>query len=177
MKKKSIKKFRSHGDGNFKLSDFRKFGHNVIIENGVKIFHPGNISIGNNVYIGHNVFLKGYYKNRIDIGNNTWIGQSAFLHGAGGIKIGDFVGIGPYVKILTSFHKDLGIDSLLLFNPLEFKKVIVGDGSDIGIGAIILAGVKIGRGVIIGAGAVVTKDIPDYAVAVGIPAKIIRHRC
>lgn len=61
---------KSHGSG---LSpwNFRKLGENVIIENGVLIFHPENISIGDNVYIGHNTILKGYYINELLIGSGA----------------------------------------------------------------------------------------------------------
>lgn len=176
MKDNFVRKFKSHGSGIFRRKDLGEIGRNVIIESGVRIFHPGNIYIADNVYIGHGTFLKAYYKNKITIGANTWIGQSVFLHGAGGIKIGSCVGIGPYVKIFTSFHQDLRTDTTLLFNPIVFKENVIGDGADIGIGAIIMPGVKIGKGAIIGAGAVVTKDIAGYAVAAGVPAKIIRYR-
>jgi acetyltransferase-like isoleucine patch superfamily enzyme len=60
-------------------------------------------------------------------------------------------------------------------NPLVAKKVVIDDGVHIGIGAIILPGVTIGQGAIIGAGAVVTRDVPPYAVAVGSPARIVRY--
>ncbi|HZL12387.1 MAG TPA: CatB-related O-acetyltransferase [Prolixibacteraceae bacterium] len=58
----------------------------------------------------------------------------------------------------------------------EYKRVIVGNDVWIGTNAIILGGLKIGNGVIIGAGAIVTKDVPDYAIVVGVPAKIIKYR-
>lgn len=71
---------------------------------------------------------------------------------------------------LSSHKKGLAV----MDNKLIYKKVIINDGAHIGIGAIIMPGVTIGEGAVIGAGAVVTKDIPPYSVAVGIPAKIIK---
>lgn len=59
---------------------------------------------------------------------------------------------------------------------LEKKEVVIGDDVWIGRRVIILPGIKIGNGVIIGAGAVVTKDVPDYAVVAGVPAKVIKYR-
>ena len=171
-----MKIHKSHGDGKFKLEDFRKIGENVIFEPGVMVFHPENIEIGNNVYIGHNTILKGYYKNKMIIGDDTWIGQCCFLHSAGGIVIGKAVGIAPYVKILTSVHKEEGPNKPILWCDLEFKGVIIEDGSDIGIGAIILPGVRIGKGAIIGAGAVVTRNVTEFEVWAGVPAKFIRKR-
>jgi acetyltransferase-like isoleucine patch superfamily enzyme len=170
------KLYQSHGTGEFKPEDFKKIGSNVIFENGVLVFHPENVELGSNVYVGHNTVLKGYYKNLLIVGDNTWIGQNCFFHSAGGIRIGKNVGIAPAVKILTSRHSEQGVDVPILFSELEFKEVIVEDDADIGIGAIILPGAKIGKGAQIGAGAVVTGNIPDYAVAVGIPAKPVRYR-
>ena len=170
------KLYKSHGTGAFEPSQFRRIGSNVIFENGVLVFHPENIELGNNIYVGHNAILKGYYKNLMSIGDNTWIGQGCFFHSAGGIRIGENVGIAPSVKSLTSFHKEEGIETPILFSGLDFAEVIIEDNSDIGIGAIILPGVRVGKAVQIGAGAVVTKDVPDYAVAVGNPAKVIRQR-
>lgn len=170
------KKYLSQGSGKVNKTKFKKIGSNVILESGVLVFHPENIIIADNVYIGHNTILKGYYKNEMIIGYNTWIGQNCFFHSAGGINIGNAVGIGPLVKILTSSHLETDINKPVLYEPLSFKKVKIKDGCDIGVGTIILPGVTIGEGSIIGAGAVVTEDIPDYAVAVGCPAKVIRKR-
>jgi acetyltransferase-like isoleucine patch superfamily enzyme len=80
------------------------------------------------------------------------------------------------VKILTSQHTDAGRDVAIFNAPVELKPVVIEEGADIGVGAIILPGVTIGRGAQIGAGAVVTRDVPAFAVAVGSPAKVLRER-
>lgn len=170
------KQYRSHGNGTFTFEQFKSCGSNVIFEKGVIVFHPEHICIGDNVYIGHNTILKGYCNNEMVVGEHTWIGQGGFFHSAGGLKIGKAVGIGPMVKILTSTHADHDIDLPVLFHEIRFQEVTIKDGADIGIGSIILPGVTIGSGAIIGAGAVVTKDIPDFAIAAGVPAKILRIR-
>lgn len=167
---------KTHGDGNFILSDFKKIGKNVIFEKNVLVFHPENIEIGDNVYIGHNTILKGYYNNEMIIGDHTWIGQSCFFHSAGGIYIGKAVGIGPMVKIISSVHKEEEIMKPIMFSKLNYNKVIIGDGSDIGVGSIILPGVNIGEGSQIGAGSVVTKDVEPFSVVAGVPAKLLRRR-
>ena len=176
MKIEPPKKNKSHGTGEFKLEEFRKLGQNVIFEKGVLVFHPENIEIGDNVYVGHYTILKGYYKNLMVIGEHTWIGQQCFLHSAGGLRIGRAVGIGPKVTILTSQHQALHRDIPVYFSPLEFAEVVIEDGCDIGAGAIILPGVKIGEGAIIGAGAVVVCDIPPFEVWAGVPARGVRKR-
>ena len=171
-----MRQHRSHGTGEFSPADFARLGQGVVFEPGVLVFHPENIEIGDNVYVGHYAILKGYYKNRMTIGDETWIGQGCFLHSAGGITIGQAVGIGPGVKIITGTHKDLARDIPLLYCEQEFRPVVIEQGCDLGVGAIILPGVTIGRGSIVGAGAVVTKDVAPYSVVAGIPAKLLRSR-
>lgn len=166
----------SHGDGRFSPSDFACLGRDTVIEKGVLVFHPENIHIGDRVYIGHNTILKGYYKNRMEIGSGTWVGQQCFFHSAGGMKIGENVGIGPAVKIVTSAHSLTEKGKPILHSKLGFAPVILEDGCDIGTGAIILPGVRIGKGSQVGAGAVVTKNVKDNAIVAGSPARVIGMR-
>ncbi len=171
-----MKHWSSHGTGEFHPEDFVFLGPNVIFESGVLIFHPERIRIEGNLYVGHQTILKGYHDQDMDIRSGVWIGQQCFLHSAGGLIIEQEVGIGPRTVVLTSQHRDPGREKPLMAGPLEFAPVRIGEGSDIGAGSVILPGVTIGRGALIGAGSVVTKDIPDFAVAVGNPAKILRYR-
>ena len=166
----------THGSGLYNDNSFRILGEGVIIEDGVLVFHPENITIHNYVYIGHQTILKGYYKDEMIIGEGCWIGQQCFLHSAGGITIGKAVGIGPGVKIITSVHEDLQNNLPLIHQKLRFGQVVIGDGADIGTGAIILPGVTIGEGAIIGAGSVVSNDIEPYSVYAGVPARFLRFR-
>jgi len=167
---------RSHGTGEFRPEQFASLGSGVVIEPGVLVFHPEAISLGDNVYVGHNAILKGYHRNTMVIGRDTWIGQGAFLHSAGGITIGKAVGIGPMVKLLTSQHSADDVRVPVLYTPLDFAPVVIEDGADLGVGSIILPGVRIGAGAIVGAGAVVTHDVAPYTVVAGVPAKVIRER-
>ena len=167
---------RSHGDGSFRFDQFARCGPDCIFEAGVLVFHPENIELGNNVYVGHQAILKGYYKNLMRIGDETWIGQQAFFHSAGGIEIGARVGIGPGVRIITSSHAEAGRDIPILSSPVELGPVVIEDDCDLGVGTIVLPGVRIGKGAQIGAGAVVSKDVPPYTVAAGVPAWVTRER-
>jgi acetyltransferase-like isoleucine patch superfamily enzyme len=167
---------RSHGTGLFTPEQLARLGPHTCIENGVLIFHPENVEIGDRVYVGHNTILKGYYKNRLVIGDGTWIGQQCFFHSAGGITIGANVGIGPAVKILTSAHELGDVERPILHSPVQFAPVVIEDDSDLGVGAIVLPGVRVGRGAQVGAGAVVTEDVPDYAITAGVPARVLRLR-
>src|SRR5438445_10787610 len=83
-----MKLFRTHGTGEIDRARFRRLGDNVIFEPGAMVFHAEQISIGDNVYVGHYCILKGYYRNEMVMGDNVWIGQQCFLHSAGGITIG-----------------------------------------------------------------------------------------
>lgn len=168
---------RSHGTGEFDAADLAACGEGTVFEPGVLVFHPENVAIGRDVYVGHHAILKGYHKNRLVIGDRCWIGQQAFLHAAGGIAIGERVGIGPAVRILTSRHA-MPADprAPIMDGELELAAVALEDGCDIGVGAIILPGVTIGRGAQIGAGAVVTRDVAAGAIAAGVPARVMGQR-
>lgn len=92
------------------------------------------------------------------------------------ITIGENVWVTRGVMILCH-QRDLQayeVGKPVMDCPLVYKPVVINDGAHIGIGAIIMPGVTIGKGAVIGAGSVVTRDIPDYCVAVGSPAKVIK---
>ena len=167
---------RSHGTGAIDRAALKRCPASVIFEPGALVFHPENVSLDEDVYVGHYAILKGYFRNQLVVGRGAWIGQAAFLHAAGGIRIGADVGIGPHVCILTSTHGEPGRDRPIMEGALEFAPVTLDDGCDIGVGAIILPGVTIGRGAQVGAGAVVTADVPPLGVVAGNPARLLRTR-
>jgi acetyltransferase-like isoleucine patch superfamily enzyme len=149
----------------------------VVFEPGVLVFHPENIEIDDDVYVGHQAILKGYFRNRMVIGARSWIGQQAFLHSAGGITVGVRVGIGPGARLLTSTHAlPADRDAAIMDGELVFAPIVLEDGCDVGVGATILPGVTVGRGAQIGAGAVVAEDVPAGAIAAGVPARGLRRR-
>jgi acetyltransferase-like isoleucine patch superfamily enzyme len=170
------RKHSSHGTGEFTLDQFEQVGKGVVIELGVLVFHPENIQLGENVYVGHQTIIKGYYKNKLKIGDNCWIGQQVFIHSAGGVEIHKNVGIGPGVKILTSTHSEEGCDKPIIERSVQFSPVIIEEDCDIGVNSVILPGVTLGRGTQVGAGAVVTKSFLPYSVVGGVPAKLMRSR-
>lgn len=170
---------RSHGTGRFERHQLGRCPDSVVIEEGALIFHPENVFLDEDVYVGHQAILKGYYKNSLRVGRGTWIGQGCFFHAAGGIEIGAIVGVGPKVSILTSTHEEPppeDPDRPIMSGPLRFAPVRLLDGCDIGVGSVILPGVTIGRGAQVGAGSIVTRDVPDRAVVAGNPARLLRQR-
>lgn len=110
----------------------------------------------------------------ISIGDFSGIGINCQVRGP--LTIGKDVMMGPDVLILTHTHNHENVNIPMRLQKGYIKGVIIGDDVWIGTRVIILPGVHIGNGVIIGAGAVVTKDIPDYAIVGGVPAKIIKYR-
>ncbi|MCC6873740.1 MAG: acyltransferase [Sandaracinaceae bacterium] len=167
---------QSHGSGRFDPRELAACGEGCVFEEGALVFHPENVHLGRDVYVGHYAILKAWHRAELRIGDGTWIGQQCFLHSAGGLTIGANVGVGPGVKVITSSHAEAGRGTPILHAPLTFAAVVVEDDADLGVGAIILPGVRIGRGAQVGAGAVVTHDVPAYAVVAGNPARILRER-
>lgn len=100
--------------------------------------------------------------------------MNCLVHGP--LVIGNNVMMGPDVVILTHSHNIDRVDVPMGQQGSWVRKVTIGNDVWIGMRSIIMPGITIGDGAIIGAGAVVTKDVPDYAVVGGVPARIIRFR-
>ena len=124
-----------------------------------------------------------FFYNTISVGNNVYIGPGAmFLASDCSITIGDKVLFGPNVSIVGGNHSTNIIGKLMAdYNlsdklPLDDLPVRIEEDVWVGAGAFILNGVTVRRGAIVAAGAVVTKDVPPYAIVGGVPAKIIKYR-
>jgi acetyltransferase-like isoleucine patch superfamily enzyme len=127
------------------------------------------------VFIGAHAYIQGRFDGTCVIGNHVWIGPQSYFD-ARNLIIEDYVGWGPGAKVLGSSHTGLPVDVPIVRTDLEIKPVRVETEADIGMNAVILPGVTIGKGSIVGAGAVVTKDVPPYAIVAGVPAKFLRWR-
>lgn len=119
------------------------------------------------------------YGDSIEIGSNSSIGPGAKILGigwGGELIIGNDVMMAPDVVIITSGHYHDDVNKPMNLQGSYTTKVEIKDNVWIGMRCIILGGVTIGEGSIIGAGSVVTKDIPAYSIAGGVPAKVIKSR-
>ncbi|MDT5121115.1 MAG: hypothetical protein QOC96_597 [Acidobacteriota bacterium] len=103
----------------------------------------------------------------LEIGEGSFIGRTE-VHLHDRVCIGRNVIINDGVRLLTASHLVDDVDFRLVTGP-----IVIGDYAWIAIGAILLPGVSIGAGAVVGAGALITKDIPDYGIAVGNPARIL----
>ena len=140
------------------------------------------VNIGSHTSLGRNVWLHcgGTPENCeagwFEIGDYSYIGPNGVMGAGGGIKVGSHVQMGPNVTITAENHRfddpALRIDQQGVYH----QGVVIEDDVWIGGRTTILDGVTIGHGSIIGAGAVVTKSIPPYSIAIGVPAKIVRSR-
>jgi acetyltransferase-like isoleucine patch superfamily enzyme len=152
-----------------------RFGHGIQIGRGALVKHAETCAIGDGVYVGEHAVVQGRVDGHCVLGAHVWIGAQVFLD-ARDLEIEEFVGIGPGAKVLGSEHTGRPIDIPIVQTDLEIRPVRIRAWADIGVNAVILPGVTIGRGAIVGAGAVVTRDVPDFAVVAGVPAAFIRWR-
>lgn len=153
----------------------RQLGHGVMIGSGVGFKHLETFEIGNGVFIGAQTYIQGRFDGRCVIGNHVWIGPQSYFD-ARDLCLEDYIGWGPGAKVLGSAHIGLPVDVPIIQTDLEIRPVRVGAWADIGTNAVILPGVTIGKGSIVGAGAVVTHDVPPFAVVIGVPARFLRWR-
>jgi len=179
---------------------FKKMGASVYIQDGAEFIGANNIEVGSESFIARDVSIVVRTPNSkvligsfvkldqgvivtpakdncwIEIGQHTFIGPYTCISGPGNIKIGK--------HCLIAAHSDIAAIDHIFSDPTEMidkqgvarQGIVIEDNCWLGCGVKVLDGVTIGEGSVIGAGAVVTKDIPPYSVAVGVPAKVVRSR-
>lgn len=149
-------------------------GENCFIAPEANIFaEPNrNINIGNQCIIAADSFIHG----PINIGNEVAINHACSIDGGkAGIFIGDRTRIANNVTIYA-FNHGMSPDSSIYQQPVSSEGIVIGEDVWIGAQAGIVDGVTIGNQAVIGMGAVVTKNVPDYAIVAGNPARIIGDR-
>ena len=148
---------------------------NVVANLGLSKGKRGQIRIGLGSTISQGVIVDAW-GGSIAIGENVFVGPYTVIYGHGGVTIGSNTLIAMHSRILSSNHTIPERDSLIRSKPDILLPVTIGEDVWIGAGVTILGGVTVGDGCVIGAGAVVTKDLPAYSIAIGVPAKVIKER-
>jgi acetyltransferase-like isoleucine patch superfamily enzyme len=160
---------------------FAVWGRKSRLEPSAKLIAPYLVSVGNDVYICEHSWLnaaddRGDGMPTLRIGDGTYIGRFAHINAWRNVTIGINVLIADRVFISDCQHNYTDSTMPICLQGDSFGgEVVLMDGCWIGIGAAILPGVTIGRNAVVAANSVVTKDVPDFAVYGGVPAKLIKQ--
>lgn len=150
-------------------------GNNSLIIGSQEFTGGGKVFIGNNTRISRWCVFREY-GGTIKIGDNCSINSFCHISGNGGVEIGNNVLIATQCVLISANHNFENTGIPISEQRETREKIKIEDDVWLGAGVKVLAGVTIGRGSVIGAGAVVTKDIPPFSIAVGVPAKVVRKR-
>jgi acetyltransferase-like isoleucine patch superfamily enzyme len=131
-----------------------RLGRNTLIQQGFRVTSPQTIAIGSNCNFG----------------------QGVFITGGGGVRIGDWVGLGPDVKIWSVNHRFSDSDRPWLEQGSDYFEVVIEDDVWLAANVFVMPGTTIGRGAIVAAGSVVNKSIPAYALFAGNPGRVVGWR-
>jgi acetyltransferase-like isoleucine patch superfamily enzyme len=129
-------------------------GSDTILQHGLRVITPEKVSIGSHCNLG----------------------QGAFITGGGGVRIGDWVGFGPDVKVWSVNHRFDDPDTPWQLQGWEAKEVVIEDDVWLGANVFVMPGVIIHKGAIISAGTVVNKSIPAFALVAGNPGRVVGWR-
>lgn len=164
----------------FAAGAFAEFGSHSVISPPVRIEGEDRIAVGSGVAVGPGCWLHVEGDGQgvaIEIGDGSSIGAYSALSAVSSVRVGKRVLTARSIYVSDHSHtiadpempvRDQGLTKI---SPVE-----IGDGAWLGESVVILPGVRIGRGAVIGAHSVVTTDVPDGAVAVGAPARVVRVR-
>ena len=160
---------------------FNKIGQGVILDEGVRIDGPQNISLSDFVWIDKNVHLFTEWGS-ITIGRRVHVAENVLISGGGHVSIGDYAAIARGASIYS--HSETIDGGKRMSGPMipEHQKGIksapikIGKDALVGVNAVILPGVTIGEGAIVGANAMVNKNVEDWDIVFGTPAKVVAKR-
>lgn len=133
---------------------FAKFGRHTVVQERFRVTNPEKVSIGSHCNFGTGVFLTG----------------------GGGITIGDYVGLGPDVKIWSVNHRYKDPDTPWILQGYEQHPVVIEDDVWLGASCFVMPGTTIGKGAILSAGTVLMKSVPPYAIVAGNPGRVVGWR-
>ena len=174
-------------------------GRGVVFGQGVVLRHPHKIRLGDGVTVDDHVLLdaKGTSNRGIDVGNGVFLGRGTILSCKDGdIVLGDHTNLGFHCEIVSGGtvvvgrhglfaaqaylvgggHEFEATEVAVVDQPRVSRGIALGDDVWLGTGAKVLDGVRVGSHVVVGANAVVNTDLPDGAIAAGVPARVLRRR-
>jgi len=174
-------------------------GRGVVFGQGVVLRHPHKIRLADGVTLDDLVVLdaKGSSNRGIEVGRGAFLGRGTILSCKDGdITLGDHANLGFHCEIFSGSTVTVGAhalfaaqvylvggghafeasDAAVIEQPRTSHGILLGDNVWLGAGAKVLDGVRIGKDVVVGAGAVVNGDLPDGAIAAGVPARVLRSR-
>jgi acetyltransferase-like isoleucine patch superfamily enzyme len=174
-------------------------GRGVVFGQGVVLRHPAKIRIGDGVTVDDLVVLdaKGGTNRGIDIGDGVFLGRGTILSCKDGdIRLGDHTNLGFHCEVFSGStvtvgrhglfaaqaylvgggHEFEAAEAAVIDQPRTSQGIVLGDNVWLGTGAKVLDGVRIGSGAVVGANAVVNADLPEGAIAAGVPARVLRQR-
>ncbi|MFC2015762.1 acyltransferase [Chloroflexota bacterium] len=173
-------------------------GRGCFVERGVRLLVPKRIFLGNRVMVGEACFLdantpqgrielqddvwlsRGSYivagEGQVAVGPSTYIGHRCLLYGHAGIQVGRDVLLANDVQVICGNHTFSRRDIPIRSQPPEGNPIVIEDDVWLGASTIVLGGVTVGHGSVVGAGAVVTRSLPAYSIARGVPAEVVGVR-
>lgn len=171
-------------------------GSSCLMEEDVRFQVAKRIFLGDRVFVGQYSYLDGGTsflrlgddvhlarfctlragERGISVHRGASINIRCFLDGNGGVEIGADTLLSPGVQVISGNHVFDDPNVRIRFQGTTYGKVSIGEDCWLGTNVVVVPGVTVGRGSVVGAGAVVTKDIPEFSVALGVPAKVVGHR-
>jgi acetyltransferase-like isoleucine patch superfamily enzyme len=167
---------------NLRNAGMIRFGRGVTLERGVIIdgLSTDGMEIGDNVLIGPYCVIRASLLSHLGkgfhVGRNSSLDAYSFVGAGGGVWVGDRVIMGQHISFHAENHNFDLVDRPIRDQGVTGKGITIDDDCWVGSNVTFLDGVHVGTGSVIAAGAVVTKDIPPYSVAAGIPARVINSR-
>ena len=162
-------------------SAFRGFGKRSVLSMPARLAGVENIEVGERVFFGPGCWLQtlsreGHAAPRLIVGSGTCVSGTAVLSAASEVVLEDEVLLARNVYVSDHIHRYDDLTRPILAQGVDkVQAVRICRGAWLGQNVVVCPGVTIGKGSVIGANSVVTRDIPDYCVAVGAPAKVVKR--
>ncbi|MGD8598804.1 MAG: acyltransferase [Anaerolineae bacterium] len=136
----------------------------------------GRITLDDDVWLSRGCYVVAYHNAAVQIAAQAYIGHRCLLYGHGGIQVGRDVLMANDVQLICGNHTYARRDVPIRAQPTVEEPIVIEDDVWLGASAIVLGGVTVGRGSVVGAGSVVTRDLPPYSIARGVPAQVVGVR-